>query len=370
MTGFRPSHYQQAIFDFVRSGQGDGVVRATAGSGKTTTLVEIAQQLPDDLSALFLAFNTHTADELKARLPYHVKASTIHSLGRRSLTDHFPHVKTKAPTERKSRHLIHEHIGQMKLEFTVSADQWKVVAQYLGELLRYAMLNRTDTKVEEDVAALAVEYNLTPPEDPGLEVQCHREVRTLLRARLNLFEQDQVYDFDDMLYLPTILKLRVPQYDFVFVDEAQDLSPLTLELVLRALAPGGRRLFVGDERQAIYGFAGADADSLGRISARTNATVLPLSVTYRCPRSHVDLARRLAPELEAAPGAKEGHVYVIKAAWLARWVKPGDLVICRYTAPLVEHCLALARRGIRAVVRGVDIGKNLISIARPLFARG
>ena len=65
---FAPSHYQQAIFDFVRSGTGDGVVRATAGSGKTTTLVEIARHLPDDLSAVFLAFNKHTADELKARL--------------------------------------------------------------------------------------------------------------------------------------------------------------------------------------------------------------------------------------------------------------------------------------------------------------
>lgn len=54
---FSPSAYQQAIFDFVRSGSGDGVVRATAGSGKTTTLVEIARQLLNDLNACFLASN-------------------------------------------------------------------------------------------------------------------------------------------------------------------------------------------------------------------------------------------------------------------------------------------------------------------------
>ncbi|UFA51986.1 UvrD-helicase domain-containing protein [Deinococcus radiophilus] len=370
MSTFQPSHYQQAIFDFVRSGTGDGVVRATAGAGKTTTLVEIAKQLPSDLDAVFLAFNTHTANELRARLPRHVRACTVHSLGRRSLLDRFSQLGKRDPDTRKSRLLIKESIDRLKLEFAVPSEQWLQAEKYLQELLRFSVANLTDTKVEERVAQLAVEYNLTAPADQGLEVQCHREVRQLLRRRLDVFQEHGLYDYEDMLYLPIVLKLDIPKYDFVFVDEAQDLSAVQLELVLKAVREGGRRLFVGDERQAIYGFTGADADSLARIVERTGATVLPLSVTYRCPRSHVALAQQLAPEIEAAPGAPEGKIHVIKEAWLPRWVRRGDLVICRYTAPLVSNCLALLQQQIPAVVRGMDIGRDLLEMATQLFAGG
>ena len=34
-----PSSYQEAIFRFVKDGSGHGVIMATAGSGKSTTLV-------------------------------------------------------------------------------------------------------------------------------------------------------------------------------------------------------------------------------------------------------------------------------------------------------------------------------------------
>lgn len=367
---FRPSHYQQAIFDFVRSGTGDGVVRATAGSGKTTTLVEIAKQLPDDLEAVFLAFNKHTADELSARLPRHVKACTVHSLGRRSLLTRFPKLKQKEPDTRKSRQIIRDRLNQMRQEFALGDENWPVAEKYLQELLRFAMANLTNTRLEEEVAELAVEYNLFPPDDRGLELQCHREIRHLLRARLEVLKRHLVYDYEDMLYVPVVMKLDIPQYDFVFVDEAQDLSALQLEVVLRAMRDGGRRLFVGDERQAIYGFTGADADSLGRIVEQTKATVLPLSVTYRCPRSHVALAKKLAPEIEPAPNAIEGKVFVIQEEWFPKWVRPGDLVICRYTAPLVKKCLALLQRKIPAVVKGMDIARNLLDIAQQLFSKG
>ena len=43
MNTFIPSAYQQAIFDFVKTGSGNAVVSAVAGSGKTSTLVEAMQ---------------------------------------------------------------------------------------------------------------------------------------------------------------------------------------------------------------------------------------------------------------------------------------------------------------------------------------
>ena len=53
---FIPSKYQSAIFDYVEHGNGNLVVEACAGSGKSTTLIQIIKRLPSDKSILFCAF--------------------------------------------------------------------------------------------------------------------------------------------------------------------------------------------------------------------------------------------------------------------------------------------------------------------------
>ena len=56
-----PSSHQEAIFRFMEEGTGHGVIMATAGSGKSTTMVEVAHRLPKNTRACFLAFNTSAA---------------------------------------------------------------------------------------------------------------------------------------------------------------------------------------------------------------------------------------------------------------------------------------------------------------------
>lgn len=71
------SAYQQEIFAFIESQQGNAVVEAVAGSGKSTTIVEGMNRIPKNKTAIFLAFNKAIAEELKAR---GVNARTFHSL--------------------------------------------------------------------------------------------------------------------------------------------------------------------------------------------------------------------------------------------------------------------------------------------------
>ena len=148
------------------------------------------------------------------------------------------------------------------------------------------------------------------------------------------------------------------------------LLSLALELTLRLAAAGARLVFVGDPRQSIFGFAGADPEAMERISRRLSAQVMPLSVTYRCPRLHVELAQELAPEIEAAPGAPSGSVQLIDEAELDSWVKPGDLVLCRLNAPLIAVCLRLVRLGLPAYVRGADLKERLQRLAAEVFRTG
>ena len=118
-------------------------------------------------------------------------------------------------------------------------------------------------------------------------------------------------------------------------------------------------LFVGDRRQAIYGFAGADARSFENIIEQAKATLLPLSVCYRCPTKVLDLAREHCPQIEARPDAPEGTVRRLEYDNLVGSVREGDMILCRRNAPLVSVCFALIADGIAAQIKGRDIGVGI-----------
>ncbi len=180
----------------------------------------------------------------------------------------------------------------------------------------------------------------------------------------------KIIDYTDMVWLPHKLELQPPTFEWVFVDEAQDLNAAQRELVLKCRAAGGRMLFVGDERQAIMAFAGADAKSYRTIRERLDATELPLSICYRCPKDHIDLAQAIVPHIEARPDAPDGVVEHIPEDDLGGIVKEGDLILCRMTAPLVTWCIKLISQKIPARVRGRDVAKQLTDLARTLADNG
>ncbi|GGK36299.1 hypothetical protein GCM10008955_32740 [Deinococcus malanensis] len=64
------------------------MLRATAGSGKTTTLTEAAWHLHTLKPAVYFAYNKHPVEGVAARLPERVRASTLHAFGRRILCQH------------------------------------------------------------------------------------------------------------------------------------------------------------------------------------------------------------------------------------------------------------------------------------------
>jgi DNA helicase IV len=94
----------------------------------------------------------------------------------------------------------------------------------------------------------------------------------------------------------------------VIIDEAQDMNASQLLLAMKSCKKGGRIAVVGDDRQAIYGFRGADSNSLDRLKGELVAHELGLTTTYRCPKVVVAGAARLVPDYTAAPAAPEGEM--------------------------------------------------------------
>jgi len=77
----KPTEEQERIFLFVKKRPENILIKAYAGAGKTTTIVEAVKLLPKDKNIMFLAFNKHIQEELKTKLPEHVRCYTTYGLG-------------------------------------------------------------------------------------------------------------------------------------------------------------------------------------------------------------------------------------------------------------------------------------------------
>jgi DNA helicase-2/ATP-dependent DNA helicase PcrA len=343
------SSYQEAIFENVRSGKGHTVVKALAGTGKTTTVVRALRYVPRGVSVLMVAFNKVIADELKNRVPRGVEVSTCHSFGLKTIT----RALGRLPIDKDKTYNAFRDLYRGGV---FSAQQCRVVCKLVS------LAKATLAETPEDLDDIIDEFGLI--DDPH-EVKRQDVIRDAQELLLRAKTDPKCVDFDDMIWLPHALALAPRTYDRVFVDETQDLNRAQIELVMKACSRfDGRITAIGDENQALYGFRGADRDSIRNIIDRYEATVLPLSITYRCPKSVVRVAQSVVPEFEAGPDNPEGSVDNASTEQMVREAGPGDFVLSRTNAPLIGLCLRLLREGRKALVRGRDIGTNLAAIVK------
>lgn len=372
---FRPSSYQEDVYEWVVAGKGDAIIHACAGAGKTSTLVEVAQLLPRG-KALFCAFNKHIVAELRDRLQgTDFDVQTLHGIGYRTLLKAFPHLTIdKQKYRRLCRTWIDTRLRRLPQAQVVSpepslprqrlfsAEQLQEWDQALEQLVQFTRLTLANPDDPEALRAVARRFGIVvdPAIFPG--------VRAVLDEGIVLTQTGGAIDYTDMLWMPETLDLRPERFRWVMIDESQDLNAAQLALAMRCRARGGRMLFCGDPYQSIMAFSGADPEAYAHIKASTAATELPLSICYRCPTSHLDLARALVPTIEARPDAPEGRVTTLQEDELLPLLQAGDLVLCRYNAPLVAWAIRLIAAHVPARVKGRDVVADLAALARKLAA--
>lgn len=352
MTTFNPSPQQAAIFNWISNGSGSAVIEAVAGAGKTTTLVEGLRRTTGTVG--FCAFNKAIADEIADRvaplgLGTRIKTSTLHSFGNSALRSAFP--KTKL--DRRKLSILSEQLFEKPW-----GRQFAATAASMAKQVGIGVICPIDD-IREWMHMID-HYSLQDslPRFVKLEDGIKDAIKLLKASNRNC---SKMIDFDDMVYIPVLQKLRVKQYDWVFVDEAQDTNLVRRELVKLMLAPNGRLVAVGDSHQAIYGFTGADCESMENIRKEFNATTLPLTITYRCPKSVVNVAHQWVDHIEAAETAPEGTVDSMPLETLLKEsaFNPEDAILCRLTKPLVSLAFTLINQGTPCKVEGRDIGQGL-----------
>lgn len=352
---FQWSEQQAAFLSWCENQTGSCILIAVAGAGKTTVLIEGGQRIKGGVA--YMAFNRRIVEETKAKLLSlgidwkKMQANTAHGFGMSAYRKARPNVK------------VHEYKVDDLLDAMVTDEHLAIYKPQMGKLISLAkqrclgLLAPIDSF--DEWAGMADHFDIFDDEErvvplPEIVELC---IKILKASNTQL----DIIDFDDMIYMPLMHRVRFWQHDVIMVDEAQDTNPARRALVRAMLKKGGRVVAVGDPHQAIYGFTGADADALDLIAKDFNCIKLNLTITYRCPKTVVAFAQRWVRHISAADTAPEG---VVENSTMEDFLQRQDLtgdsaILSRVTKPLVALAFALIRQRTPCRIEGRDIAKSL-----------
>lgn len=307
-------------------------VLAPAGSGKTKTLINrilnlLNQGIPPE-KILALAFNKKARDEMQERLErkgiHGIEVRTFHSLGyeivRENLGWTFAGSMHKKITRDLMREAVQQHTELPPLRNKDPLDNF--LAGMRKAKMDLPALSTLTVEIGDRV------YPLEPI------------FYTYLKAQLDR----NFLDFDDMIYLALrivldnklIRQVYQSKFEFVLVDEFQDLNQAQLLLLQLLSLPENNVFAVGDDDQMIYGFRGAEVKHIIEFNKRFPiSTSHVLNTNYRSSRMIVRhtgwlinhnndrVQKNIQPRQDAQQGSFEisGHASVFEQAeFMGRWI--------------------------------------------------
>ena len=214
---------QQAIVNYIASPDSLGytLVNSVAGSGKTTLLSTIASTL-SPTKALYLAYNKSIATEASRKFPKTVVCSTVHSLAYK-------------PTVSKYR----LQLGTFTYRDMPPYYDYEYKLYLLDLLKKFFLSEYTNFPL------FAKSQDMTTPDSDYLLSVIHK-----MESKEIPCTHDFYLKFYHMLLEKGLIDYE--PFDFIALDEAGDINPVTLEIV--KLLPAHRKILVGDSRQNIYSF--------------------------------------------------------------------------------------------------------------------
>ena len=349
------SKYQLAIYDWIEHDQGHLVVEAAAGSGKSTTLVKCLDFISENSKVLLTAFNTDIVNELKKKVndKPNVDIRTLHSLGLLFIKKNIPQASA-IPEPFKYDSYIKNNIRELS-SINLYTLRGREYFKYIDNIKKYVDFGRYYLcQTVNDLGFIESRYGIeTIADEKEVALQVMEWGKNAL----------ETIDYTDMVWLPNALFLKPLGllFDFIMVDECQDMNKAERELVLKCFKMGTRMVSVGDTQQMLYAFSGGDPESFNALKSIPNTKCLPLSISYRCGKNIVDFAKKIVPTIEAAENAIDGQV--IRNVSLDT-VKDGDMILCRNNAPLVQIYNEFLKLGKKSFIRGKDVGNNLKALVK------
>lgn len=362
---FNPTAEQSALLSFLQASDQNLFVEAGAGCGKTTTSLWLLGHLEG--RRCMVAFNVAIKHDIEQKAPAEVDVMTMNALGFRALKRAY-NVRDIEIDSGYAWRLFEARYGSD--EVRGKGKDGEAASSFWAQVVRLYDLARGGLAQDvEDCEILSSSHDLALDDDGKYSVARAAEaVLSLMADRAAGDACPEAIDFADQLWLPVARNLPMSGYDVLVIDEAQDTNAVQVELLSRCVAKGGRVIAVGDRRQAIYGFRGADSRAVEKIIERFSMKRLPLMTTFRCGRAIVAEAQAIVPEFRAGEKNHEGAVRSIMEDALLGTIQPGDFVLSRTNAPLIKNCISALSRGIPATVVGRDVGKDMLKLAKSFKA--
>lgn len=316
------------------------VIEAGAGTGKTSTLVELSNTMGG--RGQYTAFNTKLVDDSKQKFPSRCPCNTIHSLAFRSEGYKFKHRMNQSrvrssevaailgvqpitaigadglPKVLQPGFLVSQVTKAVK-RFCQSADR-EIGIEHFGYTTGLTNGASDDVKLQLLPYAIAMWNDVSTP-----------------KGRLP-------YQHD---FYVKVWQLNTPiiSADYVLLDEAQDTSPVMLDVLAQQVKRGTQVFLVGDSAQQIYSWRGA----VNALAAFPEAKRLMLSQSFRFGQVVAEVANAVLSHLnERTPLVMKGFDKINSR--LDRINEP-KAILCRTNAAAVQ-----------AVLDGIANGKrpNLI----------
>jgi DNA helicase-2/ATP-dependent DNA helicase PcrA len=296
-----PSETQQKI---VHHSEGALLVIAGPGSGKTRVLTERIRRLLTEEKGHFrilaLTFTNKAANEMKERLREFPNINqrtfigTLHSFCLEVLANRGKPVGIEGrPNILESN----QDRKQILLQAVMDDPELKYELNYVGEPKQQNQLLTSWFEIIEKA-----KRNLQIPE--MLTEEIHKKVYEAYNESLRI---SNAVDFDDLLLLTYQLFTERPKiadfyrrlYKYICIDEAQDLNEAQYQVILALCGNDYRNvMMVGDPKQAIFGWNGANPKYLDNFEQDFKADRIEMRENFRSSQKVVNVAKILDPKYE------------------------------------------------------------------------
>jgi hypothetical protein len=338
---------QAAIISAAKTGD-NLVIEAGAGTGKTSTLVEIARALDEFAQrGLYIAYNKAIQTDAERKFPSNVLCKTAHSIaygwtmkqqGGKQLIGR---LRINVKPWDAVRILGIPSVGFTGTVSTPEGDK----ARHISDQGIATAVNTTITRFCNSADTEVTAYHV-PREFEGND---QKQFETLVlgfarKAWADLTSPTGSLKFFHDVYLKMwSLSKPILNFDFILFDEAQDANPAISSVI--EVQPN-QVIMVGDSAQAIYGWRGA-VDAMSRFKDM-GATVLTLSQSFRFGEAIAAEANRFLDLLDAALRLKGFE----QTDSTVGEVEEPDAILCRTNASVIEYAMDAQARDRKVAIVG------------------
>jgi superfamily I DNA/RNA helicase len=360
----KPTDEQLHILDLVRTSSAPLMINALAGTGKTSTLRMIDNQIAGKEGILYLVFNKRNQEEASetdsdgnAKFNSTTTIRTLNSQGHRMFAAQIS--KKLVLDGNKTTNLLRSAIGE--LHGPDKTEAWESYSAIKDAVSRAKALGYIPDSKFPTGRRLIDGAGFFSSTDEILSDLARELVDRVLCESIQTAFRGNI-DYNDQLYMPTLFGTSFPKFPIVLNDETQDNNPVQHEMLSR-LTTHSRLIAVGDPWQSIYAFRGAVQDGMAQMKAKFEMVEADLSVSFRCPEAIVKAARWRVPHLKwSKPGGRAGKILNPTL----RGFPDNAAIICRNNAPLFSLGLRLLAAKHNVSIAGSDIGPKIVGIMRKL----